>query len=99
MERFSPFQQITIKEQPQPYAFPGEWFEIALCPLGEGGAVSPKEMLDSDDITLQTSLHLHCGRTPLKETRVASQHELVSLIFACFLVFFHQMCIFFNSPI
>jgi hypothetical protein len=82
MERFRPFQQITIKEQPQPFVFPGEWFEIVLSPLmEEGGATTPKSILDFDDLTLQTSLHLNSGRTPLSETSGSNQNDLVRLIF------------------
>jgi hypothetical protein len=82
MERFRPFQQITIIEQPQPHVFPGEWFEIVLSLLmEEDGATTPKAVLDSDDLTLQTSLHLHSGRTPLSETSGANQNTLVRLIF------------------
>lgn len=66
MEHFRRIQQITIQEQPQQYAFPGEWFEIVLAL--EGADNSPKDVSNLDDLTLQTSLYLHDGQTPIGET-------------------------------
>jgi hypothetical protein len=80
MEHFRRIQQITIQEQPQQYAFPGEWFEIVLS-LEDGAAITPKDVCNLDDLTLQTSLYLHDGQTPIGETCDASLAKLVRIVF------------------